>query len=90
MAGILTLKQQTVFKQDPTKQAQDLKDNQKTAFIPANTKLDFNYIEIKSYGTQSFDSHKHLEVHFSKKIKSIKGDEISTWYVFASHVQKIE
>ena len=90
MAGTLTIKTQTVFKQDPTKQAQDLKDNQKTASIQANVKLNFDYIEIKDYGSQSFDNHRHLEVHFSPKIKSIKGDEISTWYVFAGHIQKIE
>ncbi len=90
MPGTLTIKTQTIFKQDPTQQASQLTDNQKTAYIQANNKFNFDYIEIKDYKGQSFDKHQHLEVHFSPKIKSVKGDEISTWYVFASHVQKIE
>ena len=90
MSGTLTIKTQTIFKQDPTKQGSQLTDSQKTAYIQANDKFKFDYIEIKDYKSQSFDNHKHLEVHFSAKVKSVKGDEISTWYVYASHIQKIE
>lgn len=90
MSGTLTIKTQTIFKQDPTKQANQLSDSQKTAYIQANDKFEFDYIEIKDYKGQSFDNHKHLEVHFSPKIKSVKGDEISTWYVYAGHIQKIQ
>ena len=90
MSGILTIKTQTVFKQDPTKQAGQLDDSQKTPYIQANDRYEFDYIAITDYKGQSFDNHKHLEVHFSPKIKSVKGDEISTWFVYANHVQKIE
>ncbi|MBW4635869.1 MAG: hypothetical protein KME30_29495 [Iphinoe sp. HA4291-MV1] len=86
MSGTLTLKKDTVFKQDPFGKDQD------QAKVKANQPIKFSYIEIKDYRGTPFTQHQHLEVHLENSIPPDGSNKppIFTWFVDVKDVARIE
>ena len=83
MPGLLTLKNNTFFKQDYQKQAKDLPATDK---YEAKAGQEFEYAYIEPDLTQ-FKGH--LKVHFDPPIQPKQGNAKQTWYIFAPDVSKL-
>ncbi len=88
MSGFLKIKQDTYFKQDPLQEAQHLSNGNK-AEIAAGSNISFAYITFAKYLGKPFHEHMHLEVHCDPPVKSISGDDIQTWFVYADDIDEI-
>ncbi|MBW4592234.1 MAG: hypothetical protein KME46_04730 [Brasilonema angustatum HA4187-MV1] len=85
MSGTLTLRNNTILKQDPTFQDKEQVTRQ------ANEKIPFSWIEIKDYKGISFGQHQHLEVHLDGNgIVSDQGNSRQTWFVNTKDVARID
>ncbi|HEY9706945.1 MAG TPA: hypothetical protein V6D48_01945 [Oculatellaceae cyanobacterium] len=84
MPGLLTLKNNTFFKQDYQKQAKDLPPTDK---YEAKAGQEFEYAYIEPDLTQ-FKGH--FKVHLDPPIQPKQGNAKQTWYIFAADVSKLD